>query len=112
MQNKGLKMSDFTLRTIEEVMHNGDGWSYVIKEHDDGLIQIQYKDQDSEKMSIDSIWPESARKIAASLIRIANQIEPQLETTKQNSLDYQKGFYAGVAYASYGEEVIDAAKSL
>lgn len=99
----------YSIKSFE--INHGDGWGYVINEHDDGLIQIGYRDtpDDKPEMRLEGIWPESARAIAAILVELANKIEPKPAEITSHNVEFQKGFYAGLAYAQYGQEATDAA---
>ena len=99
-------MSDIRSYTMHAITHK-DGWSYTVEKRDDGLLRIVYNDGVSVTMAVAS--PEAARRIAASLIELADDIEPKSEAVAAQSSEFQTGFLTGLAYAAHGEEAIDMA---
>ena len=104
-------MSEFRTNKRYVISH-GDGWSYTISEYDDGLIRITYQDTPESEVDerLTGLWPEAAIAVAAALVELAHEIEPPPQAIAVESAEFRKGFYAGLAYAEWGQEAITAAE--
>lgn len=108
-------MADFKTYSTHEVLHP-DGWGFVVEEYDDGLIRLAHKERHDdvwkETGQFEGLWPDAAFQVADAMKAIAEQITgKKLEQSSSHSSDFQKGFYAGIAYAGWGEECIIAAST-
>lgn len=105
---------DFWTDRRVSVTH-GDGWGFVIESNPDeeDIIRVSQWHESGESKettaTIENIWPESARKIATALLELANEMKPLTIPGAKDNEDFQKGFYAGLAYSGWGDEATSAA---
>ncbi|WP_417744798.1 hypothetical protein [Rosistilla oblonga] len=94
-----------------EIAH--DGWSFVVEQYEETLTRLVYTELRDGKVerrgAIEGICPESAREIAKALVTIAESIDGKKQEHAANNAEFQKGFYAGLAYSGWGDEATDAA---
>ena len=102
---------DFYESPKMELMHV-DGWGYGIEEYDDGLIRVFNIEEGVKSTACLSLFPESARKLAGLLVKMADMIKPEAKPVADRSIDFQNGFLAGVAYSECGADVIKVSKEL
>lgn len=98
-------------KTID--INHVDGWSFFVSYlNDEEGISVHYRDQPGEnrKEEMRGLSAETARRIGMAMIELANEIDPQAPVViKESTAEFQKGFYAGIAYLEHGDDAIGGA---